>query len=41
MADIKTEKEELKIMLDAMSDAEVFELMNALMSPVRKVKNNE
>ena len=41
MAIFQNEKEELKIMLDAMSDAEIFELMNALMSPVRKVKNNE
>ena len=32
MAIVQNEKEELKIMLDTMSDAEIFELMEALMT---------
>ena len=42
MAVIQNEIDELKIMLDTMSDAEIFELMDALMTnPNRKNKNDK
>jgi len=40
MATIQNEKEELKTMLDTMSDAEVFELMEALMTKPDRNKND-